>query len=159
METFFKVTSLKSSLLLRILKTPSKQPQLSETTTTKLETYNFNEKIFKRLWKLKVRPRAKNFFYLWLRNSTPIAHGEPCPLCAIPQHQNHLWGECPTTLKIVKNLKHDHDQNLTGFVIALFSVWLTFCHFQHNSTPKDLFNDFFEIKIGNEKKRQNYHED
>ena len=130
------------------------QPKLSTSTQKKLTTYGLEETIFKNLWKLKLRPRAKNFFYLWLRNSTPIAQNEPCPLCAMPQHQNHLWGECPSTKDIVGNTKPGND--IPGFVILFFSVWLTFCHFQHNETPTTFFYEFFQKKIQNEKKRAAY---
>ena len=125
-------------------------PQLSPSTHAKLEKYQLTPDVFRKLWKLKLRPGAKNFFFLWLRNSNPIAHGEPCPLCTKNLHQSHLWGKCPVTEKSVSELD---PRNLPQFVINLFSVWLTFCHFQHNSTPTIHFEDFLKNNLEREKSR------
>ena len=52
-------------------------PDLSTATIKKLQLYQIDTSIFKKIWKMKVRPYLKQFCYLFLLNSLPIYVGSP----------------------------------------------------------------------------------
>ena len=114
-------------------------PPPTEATLKRLTKFNLTLDIFKQLWTLSLRPKAKEFFYLFLLNSNPFRHGHTCPFCPNTLNQHHLWENCDTSPKI----EPLGEEPLAQFINKIFSRWLVFCHFSHNDTPLSLYEQFF----------------
>ena len=104
-------------------------PPLSTASTAKLSLHHLDKSIFQTLWKLKIRPFAKQFTYLYLLNSLPIFHGAPCIACQEPMDQNHLFQSCSFFLQ----LSNKSTTTITEWITLLSSIWLTYTSTNHNN--------------------------
>ena len=124
----FTTTPTLQSIYDERLEKSNPPPDLSESTIKKLQTYSLDDSVFTKIWKLKVRPYTKQFGYLFLLNSLPIYHGQPCIACQQPLSQNHIFELCPFFTTIMQ----PKSTNLSTLLINLSAIWLTFNKLTHD---------------------------